>query len=152
MPAEQSHSPFDRPDLVFTSRFRVRYAETDPMGFVHNSNYLAYMEMGRIEALRHNGVSYRDLEERGFLIVVARASLDFKAPARMDDELRMEVTLARATRVRLDHAYRLYVDSSETLCLIAETTLACVDREGRIQAMPAEVLDTIDPSVPGLRR
>ena len=152
MPRAESTSPFDRPDQVFTARFRVRYAETDPMGFVHNSNYLTYMEMGRIEALRHSGVSYRELEERGFLIVVARALLEFKAPARMDDELRLEVTLARATRVRLDHAYRLYREADQTLCLTAETTLACVDREGRIQAMPEEVLATIDPDVPGLRR
>ena len=80
-------SPFDDASRLFTHTFRVRYAETDPMGFVHNSNYLTYLEMARIEALRQRGISYREMEEGGALIVVARAELRFKAPARIDDVL-----------------------------------------------------------------
>ena len=52
---------------------RVRYAEVDQMGVVHHSRYLEYFEMGRTELLRQGGVSYRQWEERGILLVVVRA-------------------------------------------------------------------------------
>ena len=56
-------------------QIRVRYAETDAMGYLHHAQYFVYFEMGRTELLRRAGVSYRQCEERGVMFVVAKVSL-----------------------------------------------------------------------------
>ena len=66
-------------------RFRVRYVECDPMGFLHHSHYLPYFELGRTELLRKFGVSYRELEARDVLFVVTKVTVNFKRPARYDE-------------------------------------------------------------------
>ncbi len=117
--------------------FRVRYAETDQMGFVHHANYLVYFEMGRVELLRARGLSYRDLEEAGYLLVVVKARIRYVKPARYDDLLRLRTTVTRATAARIDHHYELY--RGDELLAEGDTTLACVDRNGNVQRIP-EVL------------
>lgn len=118
-------------------QFRVRYAETDQMGVVHHSRYFVYFEMGRTEALRATGIDYRSLEEQGFLLVISKVGCKFKSPARYDDLLTLRTTVVRRTQVRIDHCYKLYRDS--TLLAEGETTIACVDKEGRPQALPPEL-------------
>ena len=66
---------------------RVRYAETDRMGLLHHANYLVYFEQGRTELLRSQGLSYRDMEDQGFLLVLTRAQVRYRSPARYDDLL-----------------------------------------------------------------
>jgi acyl-CoA thioester hydrolase len=116
---------------------RVRYAECDPMGYLHHSKFFEYFEMARTELLRRSGVAYRDLEARGVLFVVAKIACRFRKPARYDDLLRLHVEIARQTRARIDHVYRLYRD--DTLLCEAESTLACVDRNGHVIAIPDEL-------------
>ncbi len=116
---------------------RVRYAECDPMGYLHHSRYFEYFEMGRTELLRQAGVRYRDLEERGILFVVAKTACKFRKPARYDDVLNLHVQIARQTRARIDHLYKLYRDG--VLLCEAETTLACVDRSGQVIAIPEDI-------------
>jgi len=113
---------------------RVRYAETDRMGLLHHANYLVYFEQARIELLRQQGISYKDLEDQGFLLVLTKVEVQYRKPARYDDVLTVRTTIARATMVRIDHRYEVFRDGE----LVAEgaTTLACIDREGRLQAMP----------------
>jgi acyl-CoA thioester hydrolase len=113
---------------------RVRYAETDRMGLLHHANYLVYFEQGRTELLRSLGVAYKDLEDQGYLLVITRAEVKYRSPARYDDLLTLKTSVARTTAVRIDHQYELLRDGQS----IAEgsTTLACVDRAGRPQALP----------------
>jgi acyl-CoA thioester hydrolase len=113
---------------------RVRYAETDRMGLVHHANYLVYFEQGRTELLRSHGFVYRDLEDQGYLLVLTRAEVRYRSPARYDDLLLLKTTVVRTTTVRIDHRYELYRDG--TLLAEGSTTLACIDREGRVQALP----------------
>jgi acyl-CoA thioester hydrolase len=115
-------------------RFRVRYAECDPWGNVHHGRYFEYFEAGRIELLRRFGLSYKVCEERDVFFVVNKIECRFRAPARFDDELTLTTTLVRATRARIDHAYQLKRDG----LLLTEATiaLACVDKSGRVQAIP----------------
>lgn len=117
--------------------FRVRYAETDQMGYVHHSNYAVYFEAGRTEMLRARGMDYQAMEERGIFLVVAKLSCRFRAPARFDDWLTLETSLKRVTFVRIEHEYRLR--RGTTLLCEGETTLACVDRTGELQALPPEL-------------
>jgi acyl-CoA thioester hydrolase len=113
---------------------RVRYAETDRMGFLHHANYLVYFEQARTELLRSRGLSYKDLEDEGYLLVVAKMEIRYRQPARYDDELTIRTTVARVTSVRIDHSYEVL--RGATLLAEGRSTLACVDRQGRLQRLP----------------
>jgi acyl-CoA thioester hydrolase len=119
------------------SIIRVRYAETDQMGFVHHANYLVYFELGRTELLRASGCDYKSIEEKGAFLVVAKVDVKFRSPAKYDDLLVLETSLARVTPVRIEHKYRVLREGR--LLAEGESTLACVDREGRLRALPEEV-------------
>jgi len=116
---------------------RVRYAEADPMGYLHHSKFFEYFEMGRTELLRRAGFRYRDLEDRGILFAVARIECRFKAPARYDDELVLKTRIERMTRARIDHVYTLTRDGA--LLAEANSTLACIGRDGRLQPIPDQI-------------
>ncbi len=116
---------------------RVRYAETDRMGLLHHANYLVYFEQGRTELLRSQGLAYKDFEDQGYLLVLTKADIRYRGPARYDDVLTVRTTVVRITSVRIDHRYEVFREG--TLLAEGSTTLACVDRQGRVQALP-EVL------------
>jgi len=113
---------------------RVRYAETDRMGLVHHANFLVYFEQGRTELLRTSGLNYKDLEDQGFLLVITKAEINYRSPARYDDLLIIRTSVTRVTTVRIDHRYEVLRDN--TLLAEGSTALACVDREGRVQLLP----------------
>ena len=111
------------------------------MGFVHHSRYFVYFEMGRTELLRKAGVAYRDLEDAGVFFVVAKLACRFMVPAHYDDELVLTTTIKRMTTARIDHIYSLRRKGTGELLTEAETTLACVDRQGQIIAIPDFIRD-----------
>src|SRR5689334_17344296 len=113
---------------------RVRYAETDRMGLLHHANYLVYFEQGRTELLRAHGLTYRDLEDQGYLLVLTRVEVRYRRPARYDDLLTLRTTVVRTTAARIDHRYELFCDGQ--LLAEGDSTLACVDRTGRPQILP----------------
>ena len=117
---------------------RVRYAETDRMGLLHHANYFVYFEMARTEMLRARGVTYRDVEDSGHLLVIVDIGCKFKRPAYYDDMLTILTIVERVTHVKIIHRYEVYRDG----LLLAEghSTLACVDREGKPQALPAHLV------------
>lgn len=115
----------------------VRYYETDAQGVVHHSNYLRYLELARIELLNATGYDYAKIEESGVLLVVAKATVRYKSPARYGDTLRIWIRTDRAFGARIDHTYTLKV--GERIVAEAETTIACIDREGRVQRIPREL-------------
>jgi len=118
----------------FDIAIRVRYAETDRMGLLHHANYLVYFEMARTELLRQRGISYRDVEDAGHYLVIVEMGCKFKRPAYYDDLLTIRTVVDRVTHVKITHRYEVWRDGQ----LLAEghTTLACVDREGKPQALP----------------
>ncbi len=69
---------------------RVRYCETDAMGFLHHANFLIYFEMGRTELFRAQGGDYRKMEEGGHFFVVVEMNVKYRSPARFDDCSRCE--------------------------------------------------------------
>lgn len=114
--------------------FRVRYFETDAQGFVHHANYFQYFELARVEQLRAMGYDYAQLEREGVILVVNRVSCKYHRPCAFGDTLRLVIRTVRARAARIDHEYRLWRNNE--LLAEAETTLACVDREGRVQRLP----------------
>ncbi|GIW82145.1 MAG: thioesterase [Gemmatales bacterium] len=115
-------------------QIRVRYAETDRMGLLHHANYLVYFEQGRTELLRSLGLAYKDLEDQGYFLVLTKIEVRYRNPARYDDLLTLRTTVVRTTSVRIDHHYELFRDG--LLLADGTSTLACVDRQGRVQALP----------------
>ncbi|MBI1833147.1 MAG: acyl-CoA thioesterase [Planctomycetes bacterium] len=113
---------------------RVRYAETDQMGLLHHANYLVYFEEGRTELLRAQGFTYRDIEAQGFFLVLTKLQVRYRRPAYYDDLLTLRTTVVRTTLVKIEHKYELLRDG--VLLAEAETTLGCVDREGKVQVLP----------------
>ena len=109
------------------------------MGLLHHANYLVYFEQARTELLRDVGYSYRDLEDKGFLLVLTKIEVRYKRPAYYDDMLTIVTTVEKTTGVRIDHRYEVRKGSE----LIAEgnTTLACIDREGSPQGLPEFLRD-----------
>ncbi|HUV38650.1 MAG TPA: thioesterase family protein, partial [Planctomycetota bacterium] len=118
---------------------RVRYAETDQMGVLHHSRMFVLLELARTEMLRRHGLTYRQMEEGGWFLVISKASCTWKAPARYDDVLVIETRITRVTHTRIEHAYRVLRKFDGVLVAEAETTLACVDRGGNVQRIPDEL-------------
>ena len=119
-------------------QIRVRYAEVDPMGYLHHSRYLVYYEMGRTELLRLAGMTYRECENQGVFFVVAKIQCRFRAPAAYDDLLVLTTTVTKASRAKIEHAYQLKRDG--LMLAEAESTIACVDRQGHLQPIPEFLL------------
>jgi acyl-CoA thioester hydrolase len=120
-------------------QIRVRYAETDRMGLLHHANYLVYFEQARTELLRQYGASYKDLEDQGYYLVIAKVEVKYKSPAYYDDVLTIRTTVVRTTPVRIEHRYEVFREG--VLICEGTTTLACVDKQGRLQAMPRWLME-----------
>jgi acyl-CoA thioester hydrolase len=120
-------------------QIRVRYAETDRMGLLHHANYLVYFEQGRTELLRSLGYTYKDLEDKGFLLVLTKLEVRYKSPAYYDDLLTLKTSVLKTTAVRIDHRYEVWRD--KTLVAEGTSTLACVDRQGQVQRLPDFLMD-----------
>lgn len=122
-----------------TVPIRVRYQECDPMNVAHHSVYPVWLEIARTELLRSLGRSYRDLEAAGVFLVVAKLSLRYRRPAKYDDELMVTVTALPTVGVKLEHTYE--VRRGDELLTTAETTLVCVDGDGKVRPVPADVIN-----------
>ncbi|GIW88499.1 MAG: acyl-CoA thioester hydrolase [Isosphaeraceae bacterium] len=116
---------------------RVRYAETDRMGFLHHAQFFVYFEQARTELLRQSGLSYREIEDAGHFLVVIDIRCQFKRPAFYDDLLSVRTTVERITHVKIVHRYEVYRDN--VLLAVGHSTLACVDRNGRPQPLPPQL-------------
>ncbi len=121
---------------------RVRYAETDAMGFLHHSRYFVWFEIGRTELFRAAGGDYRQMEEDGLFLVVAKVECKFKLPIRYDDLVTLRTTLERVSPAKLEHKYELFRDGE--LLAIGHSALGCVDRSGQIQMVPDFILNPDD--------
>ena len=117
-----------------TIDIRVRYVDCDPMGVVHHSVYPVWLEMGRTELLREIGTTYRAVEEAGVLLAIINLSVTYKRPAHYDDLLQLTTEWLESGRVKIRHRYAVH--RNDVLLVTAETTLACIDRQGKPQPLP----------------
>lgn len=100
----------------FSKPFRIKYSDTDQMGFMHHSNYLKYFENARISWLRTLGVSYKETEKEGILMPVVSASLEFIIPLYFDDEIIIEIILAEIPKATLSFEYKIINQNKELVC------------------------------------
>jgi acyl-CoA thioester hydrolase len=121
-----------------TIEIRVRYSETDAMGFLHHSNYLSYFEIGRTELFRAQGGSYRRMEEMELYFVVAKIQVRYRRPARYDDVLTLQTEIKRISPAKLEHAYRL--SRGDEVLAEAESVIACLNGRGEVQRIPEDLV------------
>ena len=120
---------------------RVRYAETDKMNYVYYGNYAQYYEIGRVEALRQLGISYRSIEEQGFMLPVHTMSSKFIRPAQYDDLLIIKTTIKELPSTRIYFKYEIFNEKSELLNE-GETTLVFVNmKTNRPTTAPEFILE-----------
>lgn len=106
---------------------RVRYGETDQMGFVYYGVYAQYYEVGRVEAMRSLGFSYREMEESGVLMPVINLTINYKKPAKYDDEVRIVTTVTELPSVRITFHYECYNQANDLLNT-GSVTLVFIDK------------------------
>lgn len=128
---------------MFTSeiKLRVRYAETDRMGFVYYGNYAVYFEVARVEALRTLGISYRNIEDSGILLPVVNYTVKFLKPVHYDEELRIVTVIQKLPQVRINFEYECYNEKGEVVTT-AYTTLAFIRKSSNKPCgAPSDVLE-----------
>ena len=126
------------------TELRVRYVETDQMGYSHHSNYIIYYEVGRVEALRSLGMSYKELEDSGVMMPVIDSGSKYLKPALYDDLIKIRINVPTLPTARMRFEYQLFV--KDTLINEGYTTLAFVNKEtGRPMRAPESMLTLLNP-------
>lgn len=130
--------------IQFETSVRIRYGETDRMGYAYYGNYASYFEVARVEMLRSLGITYKKLEDDGILLPVAEFAIKYYAPAYYDDILRIVTSIEELPAVRMKFRYKTYRE--EKLLNEASTDLVFVDaRSGKPIRCPADVLNLLQP-------
>lgn len=131
---------------MYTSRtsFRIRYSETDKMGYCYYGNYAQFFEVGRVEALRSLGVSYKDLEDSGVILPVLDFTIRYFKPAYYDDEITVETVITKIEGARIFFEYRTF--KGEVVLNKASTTLVFANgKTGRPENPPKFMIELFAP-------
>jgi len=116
---------------------RVRYGETDQMGFVYYGYYAMYYEVGRVESLRQLGLTYKELEDGGVMMPVLENKSKYFFPALYDDELRIVTSIKDKPTVKITFYYEIF-NGSNKLIHEGETLLAFVNKNTGKPCRPPE--------------
>ena len=128
-----------------TTKLRVRYGETDQMGYMYYGNYAEFYEVGRVEMLRSLGLTYTWMEASGIKMPVLEMKCKYIKPALYDEEISIKVILEKMPGVRIHFKYELYNPGNE-LINVGETLLVFVNMETNRPCMPPqEFLDKLKP-------
>lgn len=124
-------------------QIRVRYAETDQMGYVYYGNYASYFEVARVETLRNLGLNYKAIEESGIILPVLSYSIKYIKPAYYDDLLMIKVIIKELPMARIKFDYETYNEKDE-LINIADTTLVFINKStNKPCAAPKDFIDAM---------
>jgi acyl-CoA thioester hydrolase len=131
------------------TKIRVRYGETDQMGYAYYGIYAQYYEVGRVEAMRLLGFSYKEVEERGIMMPVVDFTIHYKKPAYYDDEITVVTYMKhRPDGVRVPFEYECYNSKGELLNT-GKVTLVCIDKSsGKPCTLPDWFQKAFDPFFP----
>lgn len=129
-----------------TTQIRVRYGETDQMGFVYYGIYAEYFEVGRVEALRNLGFTYAELEKQhGIWMPVMSMQVRYLRPARYDDLLQLETTIPVLPEREIRFRYELKNEGGQLLTG-AEVKLCFLDAEsGKRVNTPSFLQEILNP-------
>lgn len=128
--------------MMFVTEYdiRVRYADTDQMNVVYHANYATYFEIGRTEAIRTLGITYREMEDMGIEMPVTEIDLRFLRPARYDDLLRVRTTLRHLPdNHRIEFHQEIFNDKGK-LITSGKVTLYFLDKATKKRSVMPEAL------------
>lgn len=112
--------------FVSEVKIRVRYAETDRMGYVYYGNYAEYYDVARVEALRELGLIYKEVEDSGIILPVHTFNIKYLKPAFYDDILTVKTYIKEIPKVRLTIYYETFNERKEMINS-GETTLVFIN-------------------------
>ena len=121
---------------------RVRYGETDQMGYVYYGFYAMYYEVARVEALRQLGVTYKEIEAMGVIMPVLENKSRYLLPGRYDELLRIVTTIREKPSVRIVFEYEIFNEANQ-LINKGETLLVFVDKITSRPCRPPEALESV---------
>ena len=126
-----------------THRFpiRVYYEDTDLAGIVYYANYLRFIERARSEWVRELGIDQKQMKAEGIVFAVRRVEADYLSPAKYDDELVVETTMAPGSGVRL--VVTQDVKRGDELLFSAVVTIICMNESGSVARLPASIRQPI---------
>ena len=129
---------------MYTSEttIRVRYGETDQMGYVYYGHYASYYEVARVESMRSLGVSYREIEAMGVMMPVLENHSRYLAPARYDEQLRIVTTIREKPTAKIKFEYDIY-NSDNKLINQGNTLLAFIDKVTGRPCRPPEAMQRV---------
>jgi acyl-CoA thioester hydrolase len=122
---------------------RMYYEDTDAGGVVYYANYLRFLERGRTEYLRERGLSVRELQEKGYLIVVMRLEIDYLSPAVLDDLIRVDTTVLEISGATFTLGQQVVRVADEKPLLESKVTLACLGPGMIARRLPRELLQAL---------
>ncbi len=125
--------------LQATTQLRVRYAETDQMGYVYYGNYATYFEVARVELLRNNGISYKELEEAGIMLPVLKLEVNYHKPAKYDDLLTIKTEIKKQPSITIEFHFKIYNKQNELLTT-GFTSLVFIDMKRNRPTRPPKVI------------
>ncbi|MBW2449352.1 MAG: acyl-CoA thioesterase [Deltaproteobacteria bacterium] len=133
--------------LTHKTTCRVRYGDTDKMGFVYHANYFRWFEIGRSEMFRAMGIPYKSIESKGFFLPLSEMHCTFNTPSQYDDILIVETSLDTRYRAGMKFDYKIFNENNDKLLASGYTKHACVDSEGRVVRPPKFLTDSIAKNV-----
>jgi len=132
--------------LTHTDSFaRVNYSEIDAMGVVYHARYAVWLDVARTEYLRQAGMTYRELESRGFFLVVGDLVMRYHRPARYDDLVQVRCWVRELASRRVTFAYRLTDAATGALLVTAETRMMSLNHDFQPTRLPSEVAALLHP-------
>jgi acyl-CoA thioester hydrolase len=123
-------------NLIEVARYRVIFADCDPMRIMYYASYFRLFEIGRAELFRLLGHPFPEYIARGLYLGVIEATCRYRRPARYDDELAILAAVAEVGRARIEIAYQVARDGE--VLVEGSTVHAVVDESGRPQRIPEE--------------
>ena len=130
---------------TFETSVRVRYAETDQMGYVYYGNYAMYYEVARVESFRNLGFAYKELEEQGVMMPVLEHYSKFLKPGRYDERLTIKVRIPEMPGVRIRFEYEIFNEKDEHI-QTGWTLLVFINMEnGRPVKAPTHMVELLKP-------
>ena len=130
---------------MFLYKHRVRYYETDKMGVAHHSSFVMWFENARIEFLRHFGVDYKGIEDKGFNLAVVEVSGRFLKPVFFDEEISVKVALSRFDGTYAKFDYEVLNDRSVVVKGYSKHLV--VDKNLKTSKLPEKIVEKIKEKV-----
>ncbi len=130
--------------MTHSTTFRVRYSETDRMGYMYYGNYAAWFEVGRVELLRSLGLTYRKIEDDGVILPVRDFSVRYIKPVKYDDEVYLKTSLTDLSGAKITFDFVLVNAQGEKLCTSTIVLVFCDKGSGKPTRAPQKLIEAFE--------